>query len=312
MVEVVRYQPALAQAWDSFVAQAKNGHFMFTRLYLSYHADRFQDASLLFYYRGKLVALLPAHQQAQQLISHGGLTFGGLVTGSRMTLGLMQEVFAALRDFMWQQGWQELLYRAMPACYHQMPAQEDAAVLYQLGAQLTARQVTSVIDLQHRPKYYKGISWSLQKARKGGIRVQPSPDFSGFMQMLTQMLAQRYQARPVHSLAEITQLATWFPENIQLWEARSSAGDLLAGTILYVTAQTAHTQYIASTAEGKQQGAVAWLLHSLLAQFGTTKQYFSLGTSRGGAYVNDTLYHFKESLGARAQLQEQYVWRINN
>lgn len=47
---------------------------------MDYHADRFQDASLMIYRKGQLYALLPANRLNNILYSHQGLTYGGLIT----------------------------------------------------------------------------------------------------------------------------------------------------------------------------------------------------------------------------------------
>ena len=41
------YEPEDRSAWDDLVRRARAPHFMLTRGYLEYHADRFQDASVL-------------------------------------------------------------------------------------------------------------------------------------------------------------------------------------------------------------------------------------------------------------------------
>ena len=75
-VSVLVYKPQNKSVWDSFVSSSKNGTFISTRDYLEYHSDRFTGHSLLFFRKGRLVALLPANIKDDVLYSHGGLTFG--------------------------------------------------------------------------------------------------------------------------------------------------------------------------------------------------------------------------------------------
>ncbi|HUR80134.1 MAG TPA: GNAT family N-acetyltransferase, partial [Thermoanaerobaculia bacterium] len=80
-VRAVRFTPDDAPAWNEFVRASRNGTFLFDRGYMDYHADRFEDRSLLFFDSAdRLVAVLPAHRRGTELISHGGLTYGGFVT----------------------------------------------------------------------------------------------------------------------------------------------------------------------------------------------------------------------------------------
>ncbi|MBQ6659691.1 MAG: GNAT family N-acetyltransferase, partial [Prevotella sp.] len=63
MFEIKRYNQEYADEWNQFVAQSKNGTFLFDRCYMDYHQDRFEDYSLMFYLDNKLYALLPANRK---------------------------------------------------------------------------------------------------------------------------------------------------------------------------------------------------------------------------------------------------------
>ena len=79
MITIRRYNSGDSVTWDAFVDASKNGTFMLKRGYMDYHADRFEDYSLLFYNDDELVALLPASIHELELRSHGGLTYGGMI-----------------------------------------------------------------------------------------------------------------------------------------------------------------------------------------------------------------------------------------
>jgi len=59
MFDIIRYTPEKADIWNQFVAEAKNGTFLFDRNYMDYHSDRFNDHSLMFYEKNRLLAVLP-------------------------------------------------------------------------------------------------------------------------------------------------------------------------------------------------------------------------------------------------------------
>ena len=83
MIDIIRYTADRADEWNRFVAQSKNGTFLFDRGYMDYHADRFEDYSLMFFRDGRLFALLPANRDGDTLYSHRGLTYGGLVMDAK-------------------------------------------------------------------------------------------------------------------------------------------------------------------------------------------------------------------------------------
>ena len=122
MIEVRQYTPADAAAWNGFVARSKNGTFLFDRRYMDYHADRFADSSLMFTRGGKLLALLPANREGDLLCSHGGLTYGGLITGTDATASAVVEAFGAMNAYLRQCGIRRVRYKAVPWIYHRVPA----------------------------------------------------------------------------------------------------------------------------------------------------------------------------------------------
>src|SRR3954447_4915308 len=114
---------------------------------MEYHADRFPDASLMFYdTRDRLIGLLPATVRNGSASSHAGLSFGGVISGSSMKVGLMLELFAAMRSALRKQGMHEIIYKPIPHIYHQVPAEEDLYALFRSGARLMRRDVSATID----------------------------------------------------------------------------------------------------------------------------------------------------------------------
>src|SRR2546422_7305996 len=80
-MRVEMYADSKKEAWDNFVLGSKNGTFLFLRDYMDYHRDRFVDHSLVVSLDdGTPLSLLPANRVADTLVSHGGLTYGGVVS----------------------------------------------------------------------------------------------------------------------------------------------------------------------------------------------------------------------------------------
>jgi len=77
--KVVRYNKSYKSYWNAFVADAKNGTFLFNREFMDYHNDRFIDFSVLVYKGEELYALFPANVVKDKVISHQGLTYGSFV-----------------------------------------------------------------------------------------------------------------------------------------------------------------------------------------------------------------------------------------
>lgn len=307
MIEVVPYRPELASEWNRFVLSAKNGHFMFCREYMEYHADRFQDHSLLFYEGQRLVALLPANREAGTLCTHAGLTFGGVVSDSRMTTSTMFEVVKALVEHARDSGISAIEYRAQPFIYWEHPSGEDLFVLWRAGAQLVRRDLTTTIDCQRRLEYRSAKRQTLRKTAKLDLRIAGVEHFERFWALVTEVLRSRHDSRPVHSVEEISLLNRRFPANIRLFECLSPDGELLAGAVLYLNRQVVHTQYLAASDRGRELGALDHLLDHLIRHFQDAR-YFDFGrsTTKDGALLNEGLVFQKEGFGGRGVTHDFY------
>ena len=130
------YAPSDAARWDAFVRAAKNGTFLFTRGYMDHHASRFRDASSLVFDRERLVALVPANRDGDELASHSGLTYGGVVVGPDMTTPKFVRVFQSLAEAWRRAGVRRVKYKTVPSIYHRLPAEEDRHALFLAGAEL--------------------------------------------------------------------------------------------------------------------------------------------------------------------------------
>jgi hypothetical protein len=307
-VTVERYVPALKASWDEFVATSKNGTFLLMRDYMEYHADRFEDASLLVRVDGTLAALLPAHRAGTQIHSHQGLTYGGFIVCARMTTPRMLDVFAAATDHLRRERATTLVYKTVPHIYHRLPAEEDRYALFRANAVLYRRDLLSSIDMERRPPPQERRRRGAAKAARAGVEVAESDDWGAYWALLESHLRSRYDVAPVHSFAEISLLRARFPRSIRLFTARRS-GALLGGVVIYETEEVAHLQYAAADAEGFALGALDRLFLHLLDDTFARKRWFDFGnsTEQQGRWLNDGLVEQKEGFGGRAVAHDFYT-----
>ena len=301
------YVPEDKARWDALVEGSRSRHFFFLRDYMEYHRDRFEDASLLISDGDALVAALPANREGDVVISHGGLTFGGLLAGpeltTRRTVAVMGDVLEHLR----RNGVRTLSYKAVPHIYHLIPAEEDLYALFVHGATLVRRDCSSAVRQDSRLGYTKGRRSALRSAEKAELQIARDTDLSGFMQLEDEALRRRHGVAPAHSPEEMTLLADRFPENIKLFTARRE-GELLAGAVVYETEAVAHTQYIAGTQQGYAEHALDAVIDHLLETEYSQKRWFDFGisTTEEGRTLNEGLVRNKESYGARAVVYDSY------
>jgi hypothetical protein len=307
-MRVERFTGAARGLWDELVHKSRSGTFLFLRDYMEYHQDRFEDHSLTFHdEEGALVALLPATRRGEVLDSHGGLTYGGVVSDTSITAARMLEVFDALLDHLRQESFTLLRYRAVPYIYHRVPAEEDLYALTRNGASVIHRATLSVIDSRHPVEAQSRRRRGVRKALAAGVVCRESDGLAAYWSLLTRVLQETYRAKPVHSLPEIALLQQRFPRNIRLFGAFQGES-LVAGVLVYESPTVARAQYIAASEAGKGLSALDLLFEHLLREVYPNKAYFDLGTSESadGRDLNRGVLEFKESLGARTVVVDTY------
>lgn len=311
-MEIRRYRREDKELWNSFVSKARNATFLFDRNYMDYHADRFDDNSFMFYHKGKLKAVLPANVAGDTLYSHQGLTYGGLLLDKKATVEDVLECFDSLNSWLRENGKSKVVYKALPWIYQQYPSEEDLyALTWKCKAQLISRNIASTIVIDNKLKFAESRKSGIRKALSLNIEVGESNDVDGFWHVLEDNLGNRYNAKPVHTASEMKLLMSRFPNNIRLYVAKMN-GEIVGGTLIYVTPQVVHTQYISASVEGKKHGALDLLFDYIINKVYANCRYFDFGksTEQGGAYLNEPLIFQKEGFGGRGVCYDWYQWEL--
>lgn len=306
---VDRFRAGEGAAWNAFVGASKNGTFLFDRGYMEYHRDRFVDHSLILRAEdGCILALLPAAEIDNELHSHAGLTYGGLVLGNATGAVHAVEMLEAIRAYLAPNGFRVLHYKTIPSIYHQQPAEEDRYALFRAGAELTRRDVLSVVPRDVRLKYQERRARGIKAATKAGVEVVETRDFTQFWRVLEDNLRERFGVAPVHTLGEIAMLHNRFPSAIRLFEGRMG-GDTEAGCVVFESDRVAHAQYISASTPGKKSNALDAVFDHLLCNVYRNKHIFDFGISneQAGRVLNKGLIEQKEGFGARSIVHDHYT-----
>ncbi len=302
-MRIERYTAGYRPLWDEFVRNSANATFLHLRDYMDYHSHRFTDNSLMAYNeKGRLVALLPANVTGSTVISHQGLTYGGwLVARRHCATPDMLHVWHSAVDFLRGEGVETLIYKAIPWIYPRYPSDDDIYALFRLGAVVDSCSVSSAIALDERPVDNESSRQAIKRCEAAGVYVIQSDDYACFMDMLACRLKERYDAVPVHSVDEIKLLAQRFPEAIKLFMAFDGEHRPLAGTIIYLAGRVVHTQYIATTEQGRRINVLPMLMKHIMERHSSGHRYFDFGISceEGGRVLNHGLVSQKYGLGGR-------------
>lgn len=274
---------------------------------MEYHNDRFVDHSLMFFEGNRLLAVLPASIKKNQLYSHAGLTFGGLLYTAKLGVCDVMDIFDCLISYLQKNHFKGLTYKLIPSIFHKLPTEEDLFALYKVGARVVKRELSTAVSFENQIKFSKGKREGVKKAIKHNLSFRESTDFEKLFEIGRQIMKDRHDLAPVHNGHEMEYLKSIFPENIKMFEV-SNDNEMLACTLIYDYGQTIHTQYMYNTDQGLSCGALDFLMDQVIQKYHNNKKFLSFGisTEDGGEKLNVGLQRQKEMFGGRSILHDTY------
>lgn len=312
-MRIRRYRPdADEKLWNGFCTEGKNQTFLFNRNFMDYHKDRFDDFSLIIEDdQGKPQALLPANISRNSpalVVSHEGLTYGGLIVKPEVRLESVISAFYLILKFLKESGVDDFHLKHFPSFYNLRPSDEIEYVLFLAGANLYRRDVALVVEMENRINCSGNIRREGNKAEKSGAVIVESADMRAFWtEILVPNLNMRFGVNPVHTLEEITRLKGIFPNHIRQFNVLLN-GNIVAGTTLFIDNGVAHCQYISSNEEGRKSGALNFLFRNLIESTFADLRYFDFGivNEDSGRVINKGMLFWKESFGGRSLKHDFY------
>lgn len=311
--------------WNRFVEESKQGTFLLDRNFMDYHADRFFDCSLLVYSDDvseseasydSLVAVFPANwkEEEKTVYSHQGLTYGGLLTRTRITQSEVLQIFQKI--LIYYEGYlgaKSVVYKPIPYIYSRIPSQEDLYALFRAGGQLIARGVATVVSVSNPLNMRTLRLRQAKKALEHGFYIERMKEgdevcLREYWAVLEGVLKEHHNTRPVHTVEEMALLMQRFPKHIKVYVVKNTDARVVSGIVVFETDTVAHVQYIASSSEGRKFGALDLLLRHLCGEKYKEKEYidFGISTENGGRYLNEGLIFQKEGFGGRAVCYDMY------
>jgi len=297
---ILPWTEALSEQWDRFIKNCPMATFLHRRRFLSYHKDRFLDRSIVIIEDNKWLAVMPAAENPhnnKQIVSHPGITFGGILHSGKIVGEKMLDLFNAIADFYYKQGYESLRYKMVPIIYQQPLIQDDAYALFRCNAQLYRRDLSCAIDLSQASLLSSEAKSTMQrrlrKAQKNALLISSDLNYlPSYWELLTSHLQEKYDSSPTHDLNEIKYLIWLFPDNIQ-FRAALVNNQVVAGLILFSDQAVMHTQYLWVSEEGKSYFALDAIIQAMIDEAKKMGfRYFDFGISneKDGRFLNQSLY----------------------
>ena len=303
------------EAWNKLVSESKNGTFLFDRNFMDYHKHKFQDFSLMIYNeKNKLIAILPAHRIGDEVYSHLGLTYGGIIIKKDLRLTVFFEVFSEILKFLFKEGIYFLHWKEVPYFYHSYPSDEWKYLAFVAQAEMYRRDMCSVINLKEQFVFSKTVVRYAKNVDKQGFIYRKSDEWDVFWkEILVPELDFYHHVLPAHNLEEIFYLSSKFRDNIHLYTVYSG-NEMVGGTVLFIDKNVVHCQYISVKSKFREKKVLDFLFYKLIKEDFKDYDYFDFGISNeeNGRKTNMGLLYWKEGFGARGVSQDFYKISTQN
>jgi hypothetical protein len=310
---IKKYQESDFANWNAFIGQSKNATFLFYRDFMEYHKDRFEDFSLMIFENEKLLAVLPANKEGKIVHSHQGLTYGGLLYSDKINGEKVAEIIDALLFFLHENLIKTFYFKPIPFFYPSVGNDEADFFLFQKGAFLEKKEMNLAINLTQPLRISKSKLKHFRKIEQLGLELREENQLKSFWELVLEpRLLQKYNAKPVHTLLEITKLKEKFPQNIKQFSLYYE-DEIIAGITLFETETVVKSQYGATTKKGEELRALDFLFINLIQKYKDEgKLFFDMGIVNDD---NENGYHAgllkqKEELGCSVYSQDFYKMNL--
>ena len=245
---------------------------------MDYHSDRFEDFSVLIYKNESPVGLIPANRSKNTVYSHQGLTYGGLLLENFDAM-FSKEIMEAVKTFYKNNGVTDFQLKSFPSSYPQFQSTLPFSFFKNPKTKMIMTHKSLAIDFSKEVKFHKTKLKHQRKGLERGLKILLDNDFKTFWtEVLTPMLKERFQTKPLHSLEEIEQLHSFFPNKILQYNVYLD-DKILGGITVYNKGSVVKSQYSATTLEGQKNYAIDVLFLYLIEHFKNSgAQFFCMGT----------------------------------
>ena len=209
-----------------------------------------------------------------------------------------------------QQQFNQLIYKSVPHIYHQSPTENDKAALLDKAACLENCRLSVAINLLFREKISQLRQREYKKAVKNNIRISDNLQYlSDAHNIIVENLQKKHNATPTHDIKTLQLLFSLFPNEIKLKAALHNE-NVVAVLVLFLSKTVCHTQYIAANEQGKQLGALDYVMEYTIQESKKNNfRFFDFGVCNepSDGSLNIGLYDFKRGFGGGGIIYESYT-----
>ena len=306
--------------WDDFVNNSNNGTLFHLRSFLSYHIDRkFNDHSLLFEKKGKLIAVFPATyeklNEKNVLYSHPGASFGGFIY-SNLSYDDIQLILEKLEEYSLNNNFDVIFFVDTPSIYtNYLNETFEYLVLWQ-NYIMKEYYISSIIDLNgnsdpldflhsRKKRYIKKYT------EDQDLTIKWENNFEQFYPILLQNKS-KHNVKPTHSLDELKKLNELHPHSFHLLLLYQK-DKVIGGTLNFIINNNCGMIFYNMIDYNfiNLQPATIQIYESIKWAKRQKLNYLDLGVSQQPNAENPlsphpTLINFKEQMGAKSVIRKAF------
>jgi hypothetical protein len=320
---VLREIDPSTSGWDDFVEQSNDGTLFHRIDFLRYHGARFSGVEhfLSIYRKQKRVGVWPlaivGHDGKLCALSPYGASYGGPALREALGLSACRDVIGAAVAYVANAGVKEFRVTLPLRACSRVYSETFRFALMEAGFSCVNRDISSVIPLDpNLPEFAQVAShrseWErrARKAAKSGVTIRRNAPIADFWEVLNVTFA-KHGRSPTHSFEELEWLARKLPESI-LFSCAYLAGKPVAGVCYFAqNTRVVGTFYLCQDPEYQTvQAQSALLLDGFEQAQSLGYCWMDLGTSSVNMQAYDSIFRFKETLGAIGQFRETYLLRL--
>jgi len=319
-MNIVTYSPDKKDLWDSFVEQhSLNGTIFHEQQFLSYHKDRFLDASIMIYEEQKLIGVFPAVFDHENIVSHSGSTYGGLVVCKHIKLKDLYDMVGCVVEY-YRRSYESVKQIRM-VLPEEFPVHDMkgglAFSLFQHGFQLISKEISTVISIG-RFLEFDGMRKTTRQYLKSKKyekldvvyeRVEHSSDILDAYALISQNMEVKYAKKPTHSKDEFLALLKMYPDRISVFVAKSEGVVIATYVVFALNNDVAHVFYIARNADRLNVADIG-LVNFIISYYKEKNfSFINFGISSRGQEIKWWIHNYKEQFSKNFLTRD--VWTLD-
>jgi len=322
MITIKKYNKSYAEKWDNFISISNNGTIFQTRKFLGYHITRkFKDYSLIITKNTTIIAVIPGVKIQDNKIyySHPGTSYGGLVIKREISFERIHQIIESLDIYLIKHKFKQIYLINSPSVYWKDEEQSLDYLLQWNKYQIKEIYISHVSNIAHCKTVESLLSkrkrrYIVNDSQLNNFTFKKIKNHNELIELyaLLEKTKKKFNTTPTHSIEELSQLYSLFPDDIVIYISRWE-GNIVGGFVIFhTTTKTSLIFYnIIDEKMTESQLSVLQLYNCMKICKKRGSYVVDFGVSHTPEQTNPldpkfSLIQFKEQFGARGIMRIAY------